>query len=156
MGAPVVHWEINAKDGRRAQEFYASLFDWKVDASNPMNYGLTTTGTKLGINGGIGQQDLDMQTPAVTFYVGVDDLQSYLDRVEGMGGRVVKPVTEIPGMVTFALFADPEGNIIGLLKNMPPPRAARPKRARKPAKKAAKRKAKAKAKPKGRKARRRR
>jgi predicted enzyme related to lactoylglutathione lyase len=29
------------------------------------------------------------------------------------------PVTEIPGMVTFAQFADPEGNIVGLVKSEP-------------------------------------
>jgi hypothetical protein len=43
---------------------------------------------------------------------------------------VITPVTEIPGMVTFALFQDPEGNVIGLLKEQiraVPARAARRK-----------------------------
>ena len=26
------------------------------------------------------------------------------------------PVTEIPNMVTFAQFADPEGNVVGIVK----------------------------------------
>ena len=26
------------------------------------------------------------------------------------------PVTEIPNMVTFALFADPEGHVVGVVK----------------------------------------
>ena len=149
MGAPVVHWEINAKDGKRAQEFYASLFAWKVDANNPMNYGMINTGAKSGINGGIGQQDQSNPGPAVTFYVGVDDIPACLSKVEGMGGRTVVPMTEVPGVVTFALFSDPEGNVVGLVKNMPAPRAARPRKAKKTAKKKA-------AKPKARKARRRR
>jgi predicted enzyme related to lactoylglutathione lyase len=29
----------------------------------------------------------------------------------------VVPVTEIPGLVTFAQFADPQGNVVGLLKS---------------------------------------
>jgi len=149
MGAPVVHWEINAKDGKRAQEFYASLFEWKVDANNPMNYGLITTGGKGGINGGISQQDPNNPGPTVTFYVGVDDVQAYLSRVESMGGKVVMPMTEVPGMVTFALFSDLEGNVVGLVKNQRPARAARPRKVRKPARKTS-------AKPKARKARRRR
>jgi predicted enzyme related to lactoylglutathione lyase len=44
------------------------------------------------------------------------DLQAYLDRIEQLGGKTVVPVTEIPGLVTFAQFADPEGNVVGLVK----------------------------------------
>jgi hypothetical protein len=33
-----------------------------------------------------------------------------------MGGKTVVPVTEIPNVVTFALFQDPEGNMVGIIK----------------------------------------
>jgi predicted enzyme related to lactoylglutathione lyase len=33
------------------------------------------------------------------------------------------PVTEIPGMVVLAQFADPEGNVIGLVKAGYPPQS---------------------------------
>jgi hypothetical protein len=46
----------------------------------------------------------------------VDDLQGYLDKAEQSGGRTVVPVTEIPNMVTFAQFADPEGNVVGIVE----------------------------------------
>ena len=52
----------------------------------------------------------------VTFYVSVDDLQAYLDKAESIGGKTVTPPTEIPGVVTYAFFADPDGNVIGLVK----------------------------------------
>ncbi len=32
-----------------------------------------------------------------------------------MGGTEVVPVTEIPGMVTFAMLADPHGTVIGIV-----------------------------------------
>jgi len=148
MAAPVVHWEINARDANRAKEFYSSLFGWKINSNNPMNYGIVNTGSKLGANGGIGQTSGTTPAPTVTFYVQVKDLQAYLNKAESLGGRTVMPPTEIPGMVTLAMFSDPEGNTIGLVKPMQPPRkqAAR----RKPT---AKRK---KAKAKGRRGRRRR
>lgn len=114
MSNPVVHWEIIAKDGKQAQEFYARLFDWKVDASNPMQYGIVE-GADGGIGGGIGAGQNGEQL--LTFYVQVDDPQSYLQKVEQMGGKVVTPVTEIPGMVTFAQFSDPQGHIVGLVKS---------------------------------------
>jgi len=34
-----------------------------------------------------------------------------------MGGKVVMPETEVPNMVTFALFQDTEGNTVGLVKS---------------------------------------
>jgi hypothetical protein len=42
------------------------------------------------------------------FYIQVDDPQAYLDRIEQAGGKTVVPVTVIPGLVTFAQFADPK------------------------------------------------
>ena len=62
MGRPVVHFEVMAKDADAIRSFYAELFDWKIDADNPLNYGMVSpddnppggAGTS-GIAGGIGQ-----------------------------------------------------------------------------------------------------
>ncbi|MFQ6019540.1 MAG: VOC family protein [Dehalococcoidia bacterium] len=118
MGQPVVHWEICAKDGKKMQEFYANLFDWKIDANNPMNYGMADTGGQGGINGGIFQKQGDMpdMPPYVTFYVQVDDLQAYLNKAESMGGKTIVPPCPIPDAGSFALFHDPEGHLVGLFK----------------------------------------
>lgn len=46
---------------------------------------------------------------------GGNDLSTILDRVEPAGGTVIVPKTEIsPEHGFFGLFADPEGNMIGL------------------------------------------
>lgn len=113
MGKPVVHWEINANDAAKLQTFYAKLFEWKVDANNPMKYGLVKTGGQGGIDGGIGPAQ---GAGGVTFYVQVEDLNAYLRKAESLGGKTVVKPTEIPNMVTFAVFTDPEGNRIGLVK----------------------------------------
>ena len=107
---PVVHFEINGKDGKALQRFYRDLFDWHVDDNNPINYGMVDTHAG-GINGGITEGE-----NSVTVYVEVDDLQAYLDKIGRLGGRTVTPVTVIPDMVTFATFADPSGNVVGLVK----------------------------------------
>ena len=115
MGRPVVHFEINAKDSKKLGSFYSELFEWKIDTNNPMGYGLVDTGSEGGIGGGIGQSNSN--APAyLSLYVQVNDLQAYLDRAEKLGGRTIVPPTEIPNTVTFAMFQDPEGNMIGLLK----------------------------------------
>lgn len=113
MGAPVVHFEIQSKDPKKLQDFYSSIFDWHIDANNPMNYGVVDTHGDGGIGGGIGPAEGQNM---VTFYIQVDDPQAYLSKVEASGGKTLVPVTEIPEMVTFALFADPEGNAVGLVK----------------------------------------
>lgn len=113
MGQPVVHFEIIGKDSKRLQEFYSKLFDWHIDASNPMNYGIVDTHGEGGIGGGIGESNEESR---VTFYIQVDDPQGYMNRIEAMGGKTIVPVTEIPDMVTFAQFSDPEGNVVGLVK----------------------------------------
>lgn len=114
MPNPVVHWEIQSENPGKVQDFFAKMFDWHIDANNPMNYGMVDTHTQEGINGGIGPKPGGANL--VTFYVEVDDLQAYLDKAEGLGGKTVMPPTEIPGVVTLALFNDPEGNTIGLVK----------------------------------------
>ena len=114
MPNPVIHFEIQSNQAEKLQEFYAKLFDWHVDANNPMNYGMVDTRSQEGINRGIGPTS---GPNMVTFYIQVDDLQAYLDRAESLGGTTVMPPTEIPGAVTFALFTDPEGNKIGLVKS---------------------------------------
>ena len=112
MGYPVVHFEITGKDGPKLHSFYGQLFDWEINADNPWNYGLVAANGEGGIGGGIGPGE----ETNVTVYVRVPDLDAALAKAEQLGGKTLMPPTEIPDMVTFALFADPEGNRIGLIK----------------------------------------
>lgn len=112
MGKPVVHFEVLGKDGDKLQQFYGDLFDWKITADNPMNYGLVDTQSTEGIAGGVGENP---EGAGVTFFVQVEDLQDSLDKAERLGGRTLVPPTDL-GMVELAFFADPENNRIGLLK----------------------------------------
>lgn len=116
MPNPVVHFEVQAKEPKKMQEFYQKLFDWHINDDNPMSYGIVDTHVEGGIGGGIGPAPEGVGR--VTFYAQVDDLQQYLDKAEQLGGKTLMPPTEIPDMVTIALFADPEGNMIGLVKDM--------------------------------------
>lgn len=114
MAYPVTHFEINAQDAPATQKFYRDLFGWGIDADNPDNYGMIDTKTKgTGINGGIGASQQGKSW--VTFYVECDDPAATLAKVERLGGRrVMEPMQSMN--VTYALFADPEGNVIGLAK----------------------------------------
>ena len=126
MGAPIVHFEINGTDFKRAKEFYGNLFGWVILDVPAMNYGMVDSGVKMGINGGISQIDPG-KTPFVTMYVQVEDPQKYLDKAVSLGARVIVPVTAVPGMVTLAMFSDPDGCCVGLVKGPQSPPKEKPK-----------------------------
>jgi predicted enzyme related to lactoylglutathione lyase len=128
MGAPVTHFEIISRNGEQIKQFYSKLFGWEINSDNPMNYGLVQPQGR-GIGGGVSGPGPDGMTH-VTFYAEVDDPQATLDQAVSMGASVVLPVTVIPGMVTYALFNDPDGNRIGIVKAEPRPKPARKTRAK--------------------------
>lgn len=113
MGAPVVWFEVAGENLDTLKKFYGDLFDWKVDADNPMNYGMVDTGGEGGIQGGI----FAGGDVYVSFYVQVPDLEARLKRAEKLGAKVLQPPTPTtPDGPTIAMVHDPEGHRIGLLQ----------------------------------------
>jgi predicted enzyme related to lactoylglutathione lyase len=124
MGQPVVHFEVIGKDGEKLRDYYSQLFDWEIDAGNPMNYGLVqrdgnTTSDGVGIGGGVagGPEGYEGH---VTFYVEVPDVEAALAKAESLGGeRVMGPETlDDAGGMVLGQFKDPEGHVIGLVGAM--------------------------------------
>jgi predicted enzyme related to lactoylglutathione lyase len=116
MPQPVAFFEVTSADHERAQKFYAELFSWRVAADPEMGgYGLVDTGAGEGaVGGGIGPSSQPGDT-GVRIYVRVDDLDAYLDRAEALGGRrLVEPMDLPGGFGRIAIFADPDGNQVGL------------------------------------------
>ena len=114
MGKKVVHFEVIGKDGKKLQNFYSNLFDWKIDSNNPMNYGIVSAADS-GLGGGIsaGQPG---ESGRVTFYVEVEDLDAYLKKAQTLGGKTIMEPTDVPGGPRMAMFTDPEGHIVGMIK----------------------------------------
>ena len=115
MSHPVVWFEVMGKKGTELQSFYRSLFDWKIEVDNPMNYGMVEATKGRGIPGGVGQHD-DGPHPKVTFYVSTTDIEASLAKAKELGGKVLMPRTEIQPGTVLGLFADPDGNAIGLVE----------------------------------------
>ncbi len=113
-GNPIGWFEITGLDAAKTQKFYADLFGWSIEANNPQNYGMVQSGND-GIGGGLaGSMD---GKPQVTVYADVDDVQASLDKAVSLGGKVVMPPMDVEGQnLKIALFADPDGNVIGLMK----------------------------------------
>jgi uncharacterized protein len=120
MGQPVVHFEIIGKDGDKLQGYYSELFGWKIDASNPMNYGViqrdgNTDPDGAGIGGGVAAGP-EGYGGHVTFYVGVPDVEAALAKAESLGGtRMMGPETVMES-IEIGQFQDPEGHLVGVVK----------------------------------------
>ena len=55
-----------------------------------------------------------VQSPGPIAYLTVDDLATKLDEVESAGGRVLVRSMPFAGGGEVGLFADPDGNVLGL------------------------------------------
>lgn len=113
MNGEVVHVEVTGKDGKALQRFYSEAFGWHLDTNNPGGYGFLR-GEGQKITGGIGAAQQG-SSGGVTFYVQTDDPKATLAKIEKLGGRVLMPLTQVAPETTIALFADPEGHVIGLM-----------------------------------------
>ena len=125
----VVHFEIHAKDQDKMQQFYSSVFGWKITDLGPQmgNYRMIETGESAsgdkwpGINGGMNPRmgDSPAEGQAVNAFVctiSVDVLDAYLDKVLAAGGTMAVPKMEIPGVGWLAYCKDPDGNIFGMME----------------------------------------
>ena len=113
MGCPVVWFEIGCKDLAKTAKFYEKLLGWQapVEGHSAM--------INSNAEGGIGGHMSALGHPPhnyITVYAQVDDLEKYCAEAAKLGGKVLVPATEVPGMGHFAWVSDPEGTPFGLWK----------------------------------------
>jgi uncharacterized protein len=121
----IIHFEIPANDVEKVKKFYTDVFGWKIEKLPDMEYYSITTvpvdekGNVIrpGVNGGLYKREQPMQQPVN--YIWVESVEEYSKKIEAMGGKVVVPKMEIPGMGWFALGQDPEGNTFGVFEVKP-------------------------------------
>lgn len=113
----VVHVEIPAADQAITGKFYQGLFGWKINPMPDMNYTMWEAGD--GSGGGF-PSVTDIPAGQVTVYIDSPDIEADLKNVEKLGGKVIHPKTEIPGMGWYAMFKDPTGNVLALYTGMNP------------------------------------
>ncbi len=122
MGQPVVHFEVIGKDGERLRSYYSELFGWKIDANNPMNYGMVQREENLapdgsGIGGGVAEGPAGYEGH-VTFYVAVPDVEAALAQAEQLGGKRMMGPERVGEEIEIGQFTDPEGHLVGLVRAM--------------------------------------
>lgn len=116
MSHPAVMFEIMANDQQKLIDFYTNVFGWKIDLKNGFAY-IHFPPAIYHLLGGIGQAQPGQVgwEKGVTFYIQVEDLDHTLKQVDRCGGKTAVTPTPVDGY-HFAMFYDPEQNLIGLIE----------------------------------------
>jgi predicted enzyme related to lactoylglutathione lyase len=115
MAHQVVHAEIRSTDPDATRAFFAGLFGWSYSDGAYPGYTFVDTGVEDALPTAI--SPLQGDDDAVIWFVGVQDVRAALAKAEELGGSVVQPAQEVPG-VTFGVLADPQGHKIGVASNL--------------------------------------
>ena len=109
--------ELMTPDVPAARAFYAGLFGWDtIDVPMP---GLDYVIAKRGDRQGGGLMKSPPAAPGASYwlaYVAVEDVDAAAAHAERLGGRVVAPPQDIPGIGRFAVLLDPSGASIAVFR----------------------------------------
>lgn len=128
----IVHFEVPSDNLERTKRFYTELFGWKMEKMQGMGqreyWTFSTSSSDRGgggnnSNGGDGSgsgteqrtisggmMERQMPQEPIMVYIGVDSVTEYSNKVERIGGKVIKQKTEVPGYGWFAICTDTENN----------------------------------------------
>ena len=128
----IVHFEVPSDNLERTKRFYTELFGWKMEKMQGMGqreYWTFSTSSSDGGGGGNnsnggdgsgsgteqrtisgGMMERQMPQEPIMVYIGVDSVTEYSNKVERLGGKVIKQKTEVPGYGWFAICTDTENN----------------------------------------------
>ena len=115
-----LNWfEIPATDILRAKKFYESIFEIKMEEMemSGMKYAMFPFDPMKGkIAGGLAQSSMHIPsaTGSIIYLNANPDLQTVLDRIEKVGGKITMPKTSIGQNGFMAFFTDSEGNTVAL------------------------------------------
>lgn len=110
-----VSWsQLSTPDVEAAKAYYGRVFGWTMSAMDMPGGSYTVIKVGDSSIGGI--------TPSTDGkanwldYVTVADIEATVAAAQAAGGKVVNPVTEIPTVGRFAVFADAQGGVIAAIQ----------------------------------------
>jgi uncharacterized protein len=110
--------ELGTTDTAKDGEFYSNVFGWTRDVQNfgPMEYTMFSNGDRPA--GGMFKLTPEMGNipPHWLTYFAVDDCDAKEQKATELGGSVMKPADDIPGIGRFAILRDPQGAAFAIIK----------------------------------------
>ncbi len=120
-------YDVMTTDAGAAGKFYCDVVGWGTADSGSPGYTLFTIGER-GVAGLMGIPESEFKEknipPCWMGYILVQDVDATAARIVAEGGTLHKPPTDVPGVIRFAVVADPQG--AGFIIAKPMPTAAPP------------------------------
>ena len=115
-----IWYELMTGDARAAKRFYDPVAGWDIEAqpSGEMDYRMIDTGD--GLVGGTLTLTREMADhgarPTWLGYIGVDDVDATIARIEDEGGTTLMPAHDLPDVGRIAMAADPQDNAFYVMR----------------------------------------
>ena len=113
-------YDLMTTDVDRAKAFYTELFGWKIQPMEMPSLGVYNM-LSIGDNsfGGIAAVDANHGMPSHWIgYISVEDVDGAAGKVDGLGGKVMVPPTDIPQTGRFCVVQDANGAYVNLFEGL--------------------------------------
>ena len=110
--------ELLTTNVKGAKEFYSELLGWTLE--DMTTGGMKYTVAKAGEEEIAGIMDMPPQVPEGTpphwgTYITVNDVDAVAQKAGQLGGTVLVPPTDIPGVGRFSVLQDPQGAFFNII-----------------------------------------
>ena len=105
---------LRSRDFARTERFYRELFGWKFHQYSETYLGFEPPS---GIDGGFQRCDDFSQGDSYLIYLEVDEFETYLQRIPGLGGHSTGEIEVVSDAASYVRIYDPDGNRLALWKN---------------------------------------
>ncbi|WP_407332577.1 VOC family protein [Enterovibrio sp. 27052020O] len=113
-GAP--SWiEHCSEDFAAARQFYQDVLGWQI-MEHPMLNGSTYPIIAVNESGVGGFKPFPDNEPGWLVYITVDDVDARYEKALSLGGTQIMPPSDIPSVGRLAIFKDPQGAKLALIK----------------------------------------
>jgi predicted enzyme related to lactoylglutathione lyase len=110
-------YELMTSDTTAAGKFYSDVVGWTTQVM-PGGDGQPYTIFNLGNVGIAGMLNIPGHTAWVG-YISVDDVDAHIEKIVEAGGKLLRPATDVPGMLRFAVMSDPQDAAIVVFTSNP-------------------------------------
>jgi uncharacterized protein len=121
-----IWYELMTPDVGGSKAFYEAVVGWNITLGSPETggYGFIANADG-GMTGGLLELTKDMTDhgaqPCWLGYIGVDDIDAFLPRLEAAGGKVTMPARDVPMAGRIAMVTDCCGAPFYVMTPTPPP-----------------------------------
>lgn len=115
MTNSITHFEIYGEYPVALADFYRKAFGWQLEQIPGVNYWRVDTGLKenQAVNGGVTYKAIPDLNGWMVF-VNVKSLDETIERIQALGGSIVRPKTAVPRTAWVTIVSDPAKNIFGI------------------------------------------